>query len=122
MKYAILVISLVVMAYLIIDFNGRTAELNYLSAERDQVEARLTARLGTKAALETQIAYATSKAAVEEYGYQNHMARPGDVVVVPIQPPSVAPTPTPRPQPVTSEMSNLERWVMLIFGAPTPAP
>jgi hypothetical protein len=116
MKYAILVIALVVTAFLIIDFNNRSAQLNYLTMERETVEAQLAARQVTKAALQTQIAYATSEAAVLEYGYNNHLIRPGDIAVVPVQPTAVTPTPVPETQPEVVQMSYFQRWLLLIFG------
>jgi hypothetical protein len=118
MKYAILVISLVVMAYLVIDFNRRTAELNYLSSKKDEVVLQLAEREGTKTSLQTQVAYATSEAAVDEYAYTNHLLRPGDVAVVPIQPAGPTPAPTPVPQPVATQTSFLQHWLQLIFGPP----
>ena len=116
MKYAILVIALVVTAFLIIDFNNRTAQLNYLSMERVTIEAQAQAREVTKAALQTQIAYATSEAAVLEYGYNNHLIRPGDVAVVPVQPAPVTPTPVIETPPEVVEISYFQRWMLLIFG------
>jgi len=113
MKYALVVIALATLAYLVIDFNGRTAEMNRLLAEEEIVRARMEGRQQTKAALEAQIAYATSEAAVVRWAHENHMARPGEHPVVPIQSAEVTPTPRPKPSVVATEVSNLEHWLAL---------
>src|SRR5512133_3975551 len=118
MKYVVLVVSLVLLAYLVMDFNSRTAELNRLRTEQEVVTARLDSREKTRSALEAEIAYATSEAAVAEWAYQNHMARSGDFVVVPVQPIQVTPTPAPKPVVFTSAVSNPERWLALFIDPP----
>jgi hypothetical protein len=122
MRYVILVISLVLLAYMVMEFNGRTAELNRLRGEREVVSARLESKQATKAALEAQIAYATSDAAVMKWAYENHMARPGDYVVVPVQALQITPTPAPKPLVVTPEVSNIQRWLSLFVDPPKAAP
>ena len=123
MKYALIVIALLVLVSLIMDFNSRTAELNRLTAEKEAVSARLVDKLLTKAALETQIAYATSEAAVEDWAYGNHMKHSGDISVVPVEVSPITPTPTPRPVVVATQVSNLERWLSLFFDvAPATSP
>ncbi len=52
MKYAIVVLVLVVLAYLVMNFNSRTAELSHLTAEHQIVKAGRDSRLETKSALE----------------------------------------------------------------------
>jgi hypothetical protein len=118
MRYVAVVISLVLLAYLVMEFNGRTAELNHLRGEREVVSARLESKQATKAALEGQIAYATSDAAAMKWAYENHMARTGDYVVVPVQALQVTPTPAPRPVVVTPEVSNVQRWLSLFIDSP----
>jgi hypothetical protein len=120
MKYAIVVLVLVVLAYLVMNFNSRTAELSRLTAEHQIVKAGQDSRLQTKSALEAQIAYSTSEAAVYKWAYENHMIRPGDNPVVPVQ--SVQSTSVPAAKPIAAEkpLSNLEKWLMLFFDQPNP--
>ena len=122
MRYVVLVITLVLLAYLVMEFNGRTAELNHLRAEREAVNARLESKQATKAALEAEIGYATSDAAAIQWGYENHMARPGDYVVVPVQAIQVTPTPAPRVVVTTPEVSRIQRWLSRFIDAPNTAP
>jgi hypothetical protein len=118
MKYAIVVLVLVVLAYLVMNFNSRTAELSHLTAEHQIVKVGRDSRLQTKSALEAQIAYATSEAAVYKWAYENHMIRAGDNPVIPVQ--SVQSTSIPAPKPTVTEtpMSNFEKWLMLFFDQP----
>jgi hypothetical protein len=115
MRYVTLVVTLVLLAYLVMEFNGRTAELNHLRTEREAVNARLESKQATKSALEAQIAYATSDAAAVQWGYENHMARSGDYVIVPVQALQVTPTPAPRTVVTTPKVSNIQRWLSLFI-------
>jgi hypothetical protein len=116
-KYALVVMGLGLMAFLVMDFNSRMAELNRLTAERVLVRDQLGARMQTQASLETQIAHATSEAAVVQWAYQDgHLVRQGDVPVVPMVDQDVRPTSTPRAVITVEVKSNLERWFDLFFG------
>ena len=115
MKNVILVIALVLAAFLVMDFNSRMTELRRLEAEKEIVQEKKNSRLGTRGALETQIAYATSDLAVLKWAYENHMARQGDVPVVPIQVVQATPTPTPRPLVTPTEINNFKEWLTLFF-------
>jgi len=120
MKYAIVVLVLVVLAYLVMNFNSRTAELSHLTAEHQIVKAGRDSRIQTKSALEAQIAYATSEAAVNKWAYENHMVRAGDNPVVPVQ--SIQSTSISAPKLTATEtpLSNFEKWLMLFFDLPNP--
>ena len=122
MRNIILVLTLVLAAFLVMDFNGRMSELKRLEAERDAVQVEVNNRLETKAALQAKIDYATSDAAVYEWAYENHMVRDGDNPVIPIQVAVETPVPTPRPQVTATEMSNYERWFSLFVDLYDKAP
>jgi cell division protein FtsB len=120
-RYLVLLAGLALLAWLVIEFNSRMTELNRLTADRQEIQARFNEVAGTKAALETQVAYAASDKAVEDWAYeQGHMIRPGDVPVIPLQSTVTAPVPTPRPTATVSEMSNWESWVALFTGPKSP--
>ncbi len=116
MKYGVLIFTLVVLAFLVMDFNSRTTELNTLITSREEISQLVLDKQQTRDALATQIAYATSPAAAAEWAYQNHMARPGDQMVVPVQVSPVTPTPTLQPVVTVTQTSNLDSWKLLIFG------
>jgi len=118
MKYILLAVSIALLIFLVIDFNGRTAELSRLQADRETILDRYNRKLQTKSALEAQIAFATSDAAVIQWAYENHMVKPGDIPVVPVVISQVTPTPTLRPIVTQSTIPSLERWKWLFFDQP----
>jgi len=69
-KYALIIIGLFVLAYLVMDFNNRMAALRRLSAQKEDVTQQLAGQKQTEAYLQTQIAYATSDASVEQWAYE----------------------------------------------------
>jgi len=115
-KYALLVIGLVVLTLLVMDFNNRMAELRRLSDKREDVALEATGLMETQVHLETQIAYATSEAAVVKWAYEEgHMVREGENLVIPLEYPGftpeviVIPSATPEPE------SNLQIWFSLFL-------
>ena len=115
-KYALAVIGLAVLTLLVMDFNNRMAELRRLSDQRVIVAGRATDLVRTQQNLETQIAYATSEAAVLEWAYQEgKWVREGDVPIVPLAEPGSAPEPTPVPPATAVPESNLEIWLSLFL-------
>ncbi len=115
-KYALLVIGLVTLSLLVMDFNNRMAGLRRLSDKREDVAIEATDLMHTQVYLETQIAYATSEAAVNEWAYEEgHLVREGENLVIPLEYPgftpkvTVIPTATPEPE------SNLQIWYSLFL-------
>jgi hypothetical protein len=115
-KYALLVIGLVTLSLLVMDFNNRMAGLRRLSDKREDVVIEATDLMQTQVYLETQIAYATSEAAVNEWAYEEgHLVREGENLVIPLEYPgftpkvTVIPTATPEPE------SNLQIWFSLFL-------
>ena len=115
-KYALLVIGLVVLTLLVMDFNNRMAGLRRLSDKREDIVIEATDLMHTQVYLETQIAYATSEAAVNEWAYEEgHMVREGENLVIPLEYPgftpkvTIIPTATPEPE------SNLQIWYSLFL-------
>ena len=120
-RWILLGIGCVALVLLIIDFNGRMAELRHLTAERERVSAQVTSLVETQVYLETQVAYATSEAAVYKWAYETRrMTKPGEVLVVPIQPEGSAPQPTPTPIVTPEVIRNWQVWLSLFVDAPAP--
>ena len=115
MRYFALAAGLVIIAYLVMNFNSRTADLNQLTAEHAIVKAERDAKLQTKAALNDQIAFATSEAAVHRWAYENHMVRPGDIPVVPVAAANPTPTVIPKPAATQVKTSMLDHWLLLFI-------
>ncbi|MBP1702056.1 MAG: hypothetical protein H6Q38_1163 [Chloroflexi bacterium] len=115
--YLIVLVAFALLTFMIMDFNSRVANLRRLTEEKEKVSESQKSLLQTKSSLENQIAYATSPAAVEAWGYEEgHMVRPGDVPVVPVQAAEVTPTPIIIQETPTPSSSNWEAWRHLFFG------
>jgi cell division protein FtsB len=113
-KYAVLILGVVVIAFLVMNFNSRIANLRRLSVQREAVAARLQGLESTQAMLQTQIARATSEAAVIEWAYQEgNLVRPGDNPVVPVPPEGSTPVPTPTPAVPRPQLQTWQMWLWL---------
>src|SRR5512133_2638764 len=110
-------ISIVVFLALVMNFNSRLEELSRLQGEAATVRVQATAIVVTQHALETQLALATSPAAVEEYARnQARMAQPGDKAFIVMPVPGATPPPAPTPTPILTSMTKWDVWMILIFG------
>ncbi len=120
-KLGIPLIILGILVMLVIEFNDRANDLHRLEEEQSLVEGRLLEQEGTKASLQTQIAFATSEPAVVDWARESaKMKQPGDQVVVLIPPGVGTPTPTPVPTFIPEEKDNLEGWWDLFFSGQKP--
>ncbi len=109
--------ALIIIILLMMDFNNRLGEMLRLKDEHAQVSVRLTQLVATRQSLQTQIAYATSDVAVQEWARQEgHMALAGDVPIVPVAPPGSTPTPQVAPTAVVEQAANWQVWNALFFG------
>ena len=110
-KYAIIIIGVVVLAYLVMAFNNRVVNLRHLAAQKERVSAQKEELEATISGLETQIAYATSDAAAIEWAYEDgNMVREGDHPVVPLAAAKSTPAPTPVSIDTSRRVSNWEMW------------
>lgn len=110
-------IGILALVFLVLEFNRRLEELNMLNRQNELVQTQATQAVETQLALQTQVAYAGSSAAVEEWARTDgHYIQDGDLPVVPLgqpgSPPIVANTPTPVP----TQPANWEVWWDLFFG------
>jgi hypothetical protein len=113
-KPVLILIGFAVLVLLVMDFNNRMAELRRLTAEKEDVSARVTSLVETQLSLETQVAYATSEAAVYYWAYNfEHLGKEGDVLVVPIQPEGSLPQPTLTPVVTPEVIQNWQVWLSL---------
>jgi cell division protein FtsB len=116
-RRAVLIGVIILLVVLMMDFNNRLSELLNLNEQKDKVIIKVTALAITARALDTQIAYATSEAAVGEWARQEgHMAKPGDIPIVPLAPAGYTPLPTPTQMVVATQVSNWQIWWAVIFG------
>ena len=120
-RYGALLVILVVSALMIMDFNSRLSEFQRLSKQRKSVSAEVTSLSQTESSLNTQLEYATSKAGVMQWAYEDgHWVQSGDHLVVPISSGEVTPEPTPTIIVTAEPMSNWQLWMSLFVDARSP--
>ena len=112
-----ILLGIAILLFLILDFNTRVEGLSRLQHGLSTQQALGTGVVVTQYALETQVAYATSDAAVQEYARnQARLIQPGDNVVIPIAVPGATPAPSATPAPAFGDRSNWDVWIEYLFG------
>lgn len=115
-RNVLIVLGLVLAVVLLIDFNRRMEELDSLTAKLDSVQAEGTAVMQTQVALVTQVAFATSDQAVEQWAYQNKMVRDGEHAIQLEPSGTITATPVPAPGPQAQALPTWRIWWELFFG------
>jgi len=101
---------------LVIEFNNRLEEFNRLTEQREEVRALATQAMQTQIAIQTQVAYAGSTEAVEEWARtEGHYMQEGDQPVIPVGMPGSQPAIVNTPIPLPTPMQNWEIWWALLF-------
>jgi len=109
--------AIILLTLLMMNLNSRLNEYFRLTNERDKARTQVSNLMATKIALETQVAYATSDEAVEEWARNEaHLAQPGDKVIIPVTPVHQATTPEIEPTPASLTVENWEVWWALLQG------
>ena len=116
-RTALIIVGLVIAVVLLIDFNRRMEELNRLSTNLKAVQAQGTEVMQTQIALVTQVAYATSDSAVEQWAYENKWVRVGEHPVDVVPAGDITPTPPPAAVTQTANPPNWQVWWQLFFGS-----
>jgi hypothetical protein len=115
-RNVLIVLGLVLAVVLLIDFNRRMEELDSLTAKLDSVQAEGTSVMQTQVALVTQVAFATSDQAVEQWAYQNKMVRDGEHAIQLEPSGTITATPVPVPVPQAQALPTWRIWWELFFG------
>ncbi len=109
--------AVLLLVLLMMNINSRLAEYFRLSGDRDQLSTQVAYSRATKMALETQVAYATSDQAVEDWARDEaHLARPGDKVIIPLTPVGQTIQPEAQVTPTPTKVENWQVWWALFFG------
>ena len=88
----IFIILIAVLFIMVMGLNSRLSEYFQLTAQKNEMEARIENLESTQVALKTQIAYSGSEKAVEEWARTyERMVQPGDQVIIPLPPGNVTP-------------------------------
>ncbi len=110
-------IALIVIFFLLMGLSARYNELTKLSEQHNLMQTEVVALRITNSHIETQIAYATSEVAVEEYAREKgYLVKPGEVLIVPLSPSQITPTPVILPTPKVENLPNWKIWFGLFFS------
>jgi len=113
----VVMIGIFALVFIVLEFNRRLEELNMLNKQHEVVMTQATQAVQTQLALQTQVAYAGSTAAVEEWARTDgHYIRDGDLPVVPIGQPGEAPIQANTPTPAPTQPAKWEVWWHVFFG------
>jgi hypothetical protein len=111
------IIGILMLVFVVLEFNRRVEQLNTLNGQYDLMLSQATQAIQTQAALNTQVAYAGSNAAVEQWArVDGHYVQDGDLPVVPVGQPGAPPIEASTPVPTPTPMENWEVWWSLFFG------
>ncbi len=116
-KRVLIILGVLILVLLMMDFNTRMGDLSRLKSQRDTLSAEEARLAQTEQSLNTQIAYATSDQAVQDYARNDgKMVQPGDIPLVPVAPQGSTPRPTQIVTAVPTQVQNWQRWLALFFG------
>jgi cell division protein FtsB len=115
-RRVLILAGIFILILLVIEFNSRLEELNQLNEQRNEVRAVATQSMQTQMALQTQVAYAASTAAVEKWARtEGHYVKEGEQAVIPVGQPGSEPVTVSTPIPIPTPMQNWEVWWKLFF-------
>lgn len=117
-KRVLVLAALGILFLMVLDFNNRMTDLTRLREQLDIEETSLAELSSTQTVLQTQIAFATSEAAVEEWArQQGHLVQPGDFPIVPLPDPNYTPEAVIEPTPERLPLDNWQAWLEWFFYA-----
>jgi cell division protein FtsB len=112
-----LVVAAVILFFLVLDLNNRLNELSRLSEQENKALTVVAELQTTLDFLETQVAFANSEGAVEQWAYnEGHMARPGEKLIIPLSPAGTTPLPVFESTPIPTQVPNWQIWLALLSG------
>lgn len=110
-------VFILILVLMVIDFNARLEDLTRLQKQARIVSIQATQVIQTQMALQTQVAFAGSDPAVQEWARsEGHFVQPGDQPVIPLGQPGTIPIQSIDPTPLPTPMVNWQVWWNLFFG------
>ena len=110
------IVGVVVWLLLLLDFNRRLAAEQQLVTAANQARTQVAQLEAEHSLLVTQVAYATTDAAVIQWAHEyGKMSKPGEVLVVPLVP-TPQPTLLPPPVPLPTAPPTWVLWQNLFFS------
>lgn len=109
-------IVFILLFFMVLGLNARISEYFRLTGQRDQMQDRIELLKGTQLALETQIAYAASDKAVEEWARTfERMGNPGDQIIIPLPETEITQEINYVPTPSVEDQEKWQIWFRLFF-------
>ena len=113
----IFIVLLAILFIMVLGLNTRLSEFFRLNRQLGEMQNRITNLDATSIALETDIAYANTDKAVEEWARTyERMGKEGDQVIIPIPPADVTPDVNYLPTPTQQTAENWQIWWEFLFG------
>jgi hypothetical protein len=117
LRRVLVLIGILALVFIVLEFNRRLEELNMLNSQHEIIQTQATQAIQTQFALQTQVAYANSDSAVEEWARTDgHYIKDGDLPVVPVGEPGTVPAEPGTPTPAPTQLANWQIWLNLFFG------
>lgn len=117
LRRVLIIAAVIVLVLMVVDFNGRLESLNSLNKQAAVRQAQATQAVQTRSALETQVAFAGSTEAVNDWARtEGHYVQEGDQAVVPVGQPGSQPLVTVEPTPTPTPLANWQVWWNLFFS------
>lgn len=116
-RRVLVLVGILVLVFAVLEFNRRLEELKVLNRQNQMIQTQATQAIQTQFALQTQVAYAGSNAAVEEWARTDgHYIQDGDLPVVPVERPGAPLAQAATPTAIPTQVSNWEVWWNLFFA------
>ena len=116
-KRVIVVVVILVLVLLLLNFNQRMVLLSKMRSQVKVLTEEYAELEATHASLQTQIAYADSDEAVEEWAREEAgMVQEGDVPIVIMPPANPVPTEQVETETPVDKVQKWEIWQELFFG------
>jgi hypothetical protein len=116
-RRVLVLIGILALVFIVLEFNRRLEELKMLNRQNQLIQTQATQAIQTQFALQTEVAYAGSNTAVEEWARTDgHYIQDGDLPVVPVGQPGAPPVEASTPTPVPTQPPNWAVWWDLFFG------
>jgi len=111
------IVGFIILSFVILESNRRIEELNLLNKQYELVQKQATQAVGTQINLQTQVAFAGSTAAVEEWARtEGKYVQNGDLPMVPLAQPGTTPLEASVPAPQSTPLAKWQIWWDLFFG------
>ena len=116
-KQWIFIVLIAILFFMVLGLNARISEYFRLTSQRDEMQQRIDNLQATQIALETEIAYANSDKAVEEWARTfERLVQSGDQVIIPLPPPDFTPETNYLAIPIPQTREKWQVWWELLFG------